>query len=147
MPKEIIEYIASERVGVISVEMLNGSPHAATVHFAHNDEPLRFIFETERTYRKSEPLLKNAKTRAALVIGFEEGPKAKTLQLNGEVQVTKDIKHRDTYLKKFSEKADKAENPDVLFFTFTPTWWRFTDWGRPEGKTIITSDEKLYIRK
>ena len=72
MEQEILEYISSQRVGVIAVEMLDGSPHAATVHFAHTENPLTFIFLTSPTYRKIEPLLKKDSTRASFVLGLEE---------------------------------------------------------------------------
>jgi hypothetical protein len=43
MNKEILDYIKSQRVCVLAVEMMDSSPHAATVHFAHMDNPLMFF--------------------------------------------------------------------------------------------------------
>ena len=85
MPPEILEYIASQRVGVLAVEMLDGAPHGATVHFAHSEKPLTFLFETYREYRKAEPLFGRECTRASLVIGFDER-NMKTLQMDGVVR-------------------------------------------------------------
>src|SRR3989344_5677908 len=136
MNQEILDYIKSQRVGVLSVEMLDGSPHGATVHFANTENPLQFFFETYREYRKAEALFGRDITRASFVIGSDEN-NMKTLQLDGEVRL---IKNEDIYLGKFPEKKEKSKEPKVVFFTFIPKWWRFTDWTKPEGKIILTSD-------
>ena len=84
MNKEALEFLKKERVGVLSVEMMDGSPHGATVHYAHTEDPLIFYFETYREYRKAEPLFGREKTRASFVVGSDES-NMKTLQLDGEV--------------------------------------------------------------
>ncbi len=146
MDQGILDYIKSQRISVFGIEMLDGSPHGATVHFAHQENPLTFIFETSSKYRKSEPLLANDTARATLVIGFVEGPTEKTFQADGiATLLTSDDQLKKVYLSKFPEKEAKAGDPDNIFFSFTPTWWRFTDWGRPEGKTVITSDGKVVV--
>ena len=144
MPVEILEYLKTQRVAVLAVEMMDGSPHAATVHFAHNDDPLFFVFETEKGYRKTEPLFGREVSRASLVVGFDES-NLQTLQLDGTVQLLKDDSQRGPYLAKFPSKQGKLDDPDVVMFAFTPTWWRFTDWTRPEGKTIINSDGTVTV--
>ena len=141
MAPEILEYIASQRVGVLAVEMMDGSPHGATVHFAHTEEPLMFLFETNRDYRKAEPLFGREVSRASLVIGADDNLK-KTLQMDGNVRLIapgeKELFEK-VYLGKFPEKKEKFSGPKVVPFVFIPNWWRFTDWTKPEGKVIITS--------
>ncbi|MES2930679.1 MAG: hypothetical protein V4665_02765 [Patescibacteria group bacterium] len=39
MNKEIIDFINRERIGVLAIEMPDGSPHAATLHFAVHENP------------------------------------------------------------------------------------------------------------
>ena len=144
MEKEILNYIATQRVGVLAVEMLDGSPHAATVHFAHTENPLVFYFETSNEYRKAEPLLGREKTRTSFVIGTDE-VEMKTLQFDGVAELIKPEEQETlekTYLGKFPEKKAGSKDSDVLFFKFTPTWWRFTDWKAPQGKMILTSNDK-----
>ncbi len=141
MNQEILDYLKTQRVGVLAVEMPDGSPHAATVHFAYTENPLIFYFETYREYRKAEPILKNEMTRASFVIGATEQD-MKTLQLDGEVRLVTDKKIiEDIYLVKFpNKKAKLAADPEkIIFFSFTPTWWRFTDWTSKTGKKILTS--------
>jgi len=144
MNQEILDFIKSQRVGVLAVEMLDGSPHGATVHFAHTENPVQFLFETSSDYRKSEALLGRDITRASFVVGTDEG-NMKTLQLDGEIHVIKPEEKRlidDVYLNKFSEKKEKSKGPKVVFFIFVPKWWRFTDWTKPQGKLILTSEDK-----
>ncbi|MDD5068857.1 MAG: pyridoxamine 5'-phosphate oxidase family protein [Candidatus Pacebacteria bacterium] len=141
MPPEILNYIKTERVGVLAVEMLDGSPHAATVHFAHTENPLVFYFETYREYRKAEPLFSREVTRASFVIGTDERI-MKTLQFDGIVQLLKKDEMEifdSVYLGKFPEKKEKSKDPKFVFFKFIPNRWRFTDWKTPNGKAILTS--------
>ena len=122
--------------------MFDGSPHGATVHFAHTEEPLIFYFETYPEYRKAEPLLKNASTRTSFVIGSDES-NMKTFQLDGTARLIKDDekqKFENVYLTKFPEKRGKYEQGKFVTFLFEPTWWRFTDWTAPGGKLILKSN-------
>ncbi len=57
MRQEILDYLKTQRVGVLAVEMLDGAPHGATVHFAYSEEPFVLYFETSRDYRKAQPIL------------------------------------------------------------------------------------------
>lgn len=143
MNQKVLDYLQTQRVCVLAVEMLDGSPHGATVHFAHTDDPFVFYFETNKDYRKCEPLIKREKTRATLVIGSTEAD-MRTLQLDGTVQLLKNTEldiYNEVYLGKFPEKKEKSKNPNFVRFTFTPIWWRFTDFTGPNGKEIITSED------
>ena len=142
MNQAILDYIKTQRAGVLAVEMLDGSPHAATVHFAHTENPLVLYFETDRDYRKSEPLFGREVTRASFVIGSNETD-MKTFQLDGEARLAKGTEKEvfdQVYFGKFPEKLKKSQNPKCVFFLFIPKWWRFTDWTTPNGKVILTSE-------
>ena len=141
--QEILDFITSQRVGVLAIEMPDGSPHAATVHFAHTADPLIFYFETNRDYKKSEALFGKDLSRASFVIGTDEGT-MKTFQTDGTAQLVKsdDMEQfKLIYLGKFDEKKDKSMNPKFVAFTFTPTWWRYTNFSGTNGKVILTSEE------
>ncbi len=143
MRSEISDYLKTQRIAVLGVEMPDGSPHMATVHFAHSEDPLMFYFETHSGSRKAEALRNGAKVRASLVVGFDES-KPKTLQLDGEARLITEVEKKmfnDVYLGKFPEKTEKSSGSDIVFFIFKPTWWRFTDWHTPQGKLIITSTD------
>ncbi len=140
MHPEALEFLGKNRVCVIAIEMPDGAPHAATVHYANTPEPI-LLFETDKKYRKAEALMARPVSRASISVGFEEGPNSKTLQMDGEASLVAntDSLIQNAYLVKFPEKVKKIDGPDVIFFKFKPTWWRFTDWSKPRGKTILTS--------
>ncbi len=144
MQTEIIDFIKSKRICVLAVEMLDGSPHASTLHFVLDDKSLTFFFETYNTYRKAKVLLDKKIIRASVVVGFDES-EMKTLQLDGEARIIKDTETElfdIIYFEKFSEKKEKSLDPKFVKFLFIPKWWRYTDWTGKEGKVIITSEDK-----
>ena len=140
----MVDFIQSNRVGVLAVQLVDGSPHAATVHFAHQEDPLSLIILTERSYKKCEALLKGDKVKSSFVIGTDE-EKMKTLQLDGEIKIIEDDQVAKKYFDKFNSKGDNFEPPEDVFLLFTPTWWRFTDWTKPEGKTSLDSEGRIVV--
>lgn len=143
MKPKILEYIQSQQVCVLALEQQDGSPHAATVHFAHIENPLQFYFETDTASRKGQAIVSRPSTRASLVLGTIETTK-QTLQLDGEIrQITEEETdlYMKTYLGKFPKKAEKVEGAKFLRLVFIPSWWRFTDWAGATGKEITTSTD------
>ena len=126
---------------MLAVEMPDGSPHGATVHFAYAPDSSVFYFLTTPTYRKAEALYTRKISRASVVVGVDEGD-LRTMQLDGEVailQLDERPKFDEVYFGKFPDKVGKFY--DDLAFKFTPTWWRFTDWTGVDGKRIISSED------
>ncbi|MEK6881142.1 MAG: pyridoxamine 5'-phosphate oxidase family protein [Nanoarchaeota archaeon] len=142
MQKEILDFINTQKTCVLSVEMMDGSPHAATVHFALDENTSTFYFETYREYRKCEALFGREVSRASVVIGCDENT-MKTFQMDGEVSLLKSEQEKETfekvYLDKFPSKREKYKDPKFVPFSFTPKWWRFTDWTALGGKLILSS--------
>jgi uncharacterized protein YhbP (UPF0306 family) len=148
MIKEVEDYIVTQRVCVLAIEMPDGSPHAATVHFAHTKDPFSIVIQTSPESRKGMVFAGKDIVRASVVVGLIEiaGGKEKTLQLDGvATHLNSDNAAVKMYLEKFPEKAGKWASD--IFLVFTPTWWRFTDWSRPEGKTIYTPDGEVIVKK
>jgi general stress protein 26 len=136
MNKEALEFLKTQRTGVLAVAMLDGVPHGATLHFAHMDEPLTFIFKTTQTYKKVEAL-QDGEAKASFVVGTTEDV-MKTLQMDGVARLADTAELREAYFEKFPEK--KFKDTEDIFFIFIPTWWRFTDWTTPQGKMIWSSE-------
>lgn len=136
MHPDAIKFASAQRAGVLALLMPDGQPHGATLHFANTHEPFECIFLTTPTYKKCEAL-RTGETRATFVVGTSEDV-TKTLQMDGSAKFADTPEIRAAYFTKFPEKVGK--HPEDLFFTFTPTWWRFTDWKTPEGKKIYTSN-------
>jgi uncharacterized protein YhbP (UPF0306 family) len=142
MNPEITTYLKSQRVGVISVLMPDGKPHGATVHFAYSEEPFTFYFQTFNASRKAQSFINGQKSGASFVIGVDEST-MQTMQLDGDVELISPEEKEACeaiYLGKFPEKSERAKDPKAVYFKFTPTWWRFSDLKRPEGKLILTSN-------
>lgn len=136
MPKEALEFLNTQRIRVISVTMPDGSPHVATMHFAYTEEPFTFIFITSPESKKGEAL-KQEEFRESFVVGNDESA-MKTFQLDGLVKSVDTEELRKIYFGRFPEKEAKFKND--MIFTFTPTWWRFTDYKAPGGKLILSSE-------
>jgi uncharacterized protein YhbP (UPF0306 family) len=144
MKPQVLDYLKTQRVGVIAMEMPDGAPHAATVHFFHTEVPLVFYYETLSDTFKAKALNNKSKVRSSFVVGTVEG-EMKTLQLDGEAELlsgTGLANFKKLYFAKFPEKADKADDHKVIYFKFTPSWWRFTDWTTANGKVILLSDQE-----
>jgi len=50
---EVRDFIHEKRVCVFAAEMPDGSPHAAVVNFACQEDPLQFVIQTDPTSRKA----------------------------------------------------------------------------------------------
>ena len=138
MPQEIIDYINTEKVGVLAVQMLDKAPHAAAIHFAHSTDPFVFYFETGKGTMKAQSVLKNGSTKASFVLSNVEV--MKTLQLDGDVALTNDQLIKDIFFAKFPNKKTSYDPDKHILLIFKPTWWRFTDFKAEGGKRIISSE-------
>ncbi len=124
MDSTVLEYLQTQRVCVLAVEMPDGSPHAATVNFTHTEDPLTLIIMTGPTSRKHGALVM-ATVRSSIVIGVDERD-MRTLQVNGHASFSTNQTLQRLYFDRFP-KALYMFPKDVLVI-FTPTWCRFTDW-------------------
>lgn len=139
MKSQVLEYILTQRVCVLAVEMPDGSPHAATLHFAAEANGSRFYFLTPTGSRKVESLHIRPSSRATVVIGVDEA-NMKTLQMDGACELIPEqgrAQFDSIYFGKFPEKVGKF--PDAVAVAFSPTWWRFTDWTTPQGRVVLES--------
>lgn len=140
MNAEIIEYLNTQRVCVVSTVLADNTPHAATVHFSHTTEPFSIIIQTNPNSKKATCLTTDNAVKMSVVIGTSEDPDGndQTFQLLGEAAITpNNSAHMENYLEKFPEKQNKW--PDDIFIRIQPVWWRFTDWSVPTGRMIIES--------
>lgn len=143
MNPKISDFLNKEPVGVVSVLLADGSPHAATVHYSHNEQRLKFFIQTTNTTVKAQNLLDGKTTKAAMVIGFSEQDWL-TLQMRGSIRIVFDKNELEEIYKIHYKKhpdAEKYKGPKTVFLEFTPSWWRFTDFNtHPE--TIIENDKQ-----
>lgn len=138
MPQEALAFLSDNRIGVLAVETSDGALHAATIHFAYRSDPLAFVFLTDRSTRKAEPMRAGDTVQAALVIGTDEA-QMKTLQIHGHALITDIGEEKEIYLARFPERRAWSENPAAAFIVLTPSWWRYSDLKAPGGKFVIES--------
>ena len=140
--KQLLDFLKSHRVGVLSVQLKDGSPHGATMHFSHQESPTKLFFLTDRNYRKCEALLEDNPVRGSFVVGFSE-EEMKTLQLDGVVRVVSDANKlallKEVHFKKIPTAKEYENDPDSIFLEFLPTWWQYSDYNT-EPETRISSD-------
>lgn len=144
MDSQVIEFLAKNRVSVLTTLLLDGSPHSATLHYSHIDEPLKFFFSTEKTSRKCKGLLDGKKVKASMVVGFSEEEWI-TLQMDGVVKAIIDLNelrkiHKIHYAKHPNSEKYKDDSA-TIFLKFAPKWWRYTDYNT-NPITIISSETK-----
>lgn len=137
MHPDALDFLEGQKICVLAVKMPDGTPHAATVHFAFVENPSRFVIMTNPLSRKHEAFA-SGPASASMVVGMDE-ESMKTLQMDGTVELSSDSELEEAYCAKFP-KAAHVFKKEALF-TFTPVWWRFTDWTRPEGKLVLSSED------
>lgn len=138
MDPTALKFIEKERVCVISVVLADGSPHSAVVHYSYEPEPLRLFIQTYPTTKVQAVSEQGGSAKAALVIGFDE-KEFVTLQMRGFVRIVSDQKSLDHIYKVHYAKhpdTEKYKGPSTVFFEFTPTWWRYSDFSADPEKTV-----------
>lgn len=143
MDLRIREFIAKNRIAALTIMLPDGTPHAATVHFAHQDNPtFKLFFMTEKTTRKCSSIINGENAKAAVVIGFSEKEWV-TLQMEGNIHIvySKDLIEsvKSMYFLKYPGMQKYEANPQTVFLEFSPTWWRYSDLSGA-NKLIVSSD-------
>lgn len=124
---------------MLCVAMPDGTPHAATVHYSHTDEPLAVYVSTRANSRKCEPLLTGETVKASFVVGFSEEDML-TLQMDGEASRIVDqselTRVQEIHYHKHPHAEKYKDSPDTAFLKFVPTWWRFSDYSQGKPRII-----------
>jgi len=123
---QIVEFINSHNLGVISTVALGGSqPESALVAFC-NDDKLNLVIGTSNQSRKYVNLKSNPKI--AFVIGWDS--KRGSVQYEGIAQEI-DQGEEDRYTQMLIERNEASGKflglEDQRYFLITPTWVRFTN--------------------
>ena len=130
MDKKILDFLAKNRISVLTTLLPDGSPHSASLHFSNNNNPFEFYFSTERSSRKCQSLLNGKPGKSSLVVGFSEEDFI-TLQMEGEVKAIlnkEDLeKIHKVHYAKYPDSEKWKNDPGSVFLVFTPKWWRYTE--------------------
>jgi len=124
---DLLRYMRSTNLGVISTVSPQGTPEAALVGIATADDH-RVIFDTTTTTRKHANLMHSP--AVALVIA---GPGEKTLLYEGkatEVPTSgaKGSDLREQYYLAWPDGRDRLAWPDLTYWCIEPVWARYCDY-------------------
>ena len=129
--KELIyQFIAGQKLGVVSTVNSNRKPESAVVGIAVS-ESLDIIFDTVKASRKYENILDNADI--ALVIGWDNEI---TVQYEGTAEVLGDGDEaqqlREIYYEIYPDGRERAATwPGLVHIKVTPNWIRYSDFNEP----------------
>lgn len=130
MDQKVLDFLAKEKVCVLSVCMPDGSCHSAAMHFSHQNEPLSVFIGTEKTTKKVQGLLNSEPVKASVVVGFDDAAMI-TVQMDGAVKMATSVELENIHKVHYTKHpgAEKyANSPDTCFLIFTPSWWRYSDY-------------------
>lgn len=126
MDRKVVDFLTSERMSVMAVDLPSGAPHASAMHFVFQDGVLYFC-----THSGSRKLagLAPGQTPGSVVVGFSEADWV-TVQLDGQIQKIELPTEREAVKRliviKYPESS-KYMDETAVFLKFTSTWWRYTD--------------------
>ncbi len=132
MEQKILDFLAKERISVLTTLRPDWFPHSATMHFGFDGE--NFVFFTKEKSKKCTNFEYGEKYKASLVVGFDE---KEFIELQAEGMIEKIEKEKSKPEEKvFASKFGGAElDSEHVVLKFKPTWYRYTEF-KPEFLTI-----------
>ncbi len=125
---DLLEFIKSHPLAVVSTTSPQGAPEAALVNIAVSDD-VEIVFDTIDGTRKFANLAKNP--RVALVIGWSD---MRTLQFEGIADQPKGAERerlKEVYFAAQSAGRARSGWPGLTYFRVKPKWVRFSNYYRP----------------
>lgn len=135
---ELLAYIRSHKLAVISTLGANSAPQSAFVGVATTDK-FEIVFDTVSTSRKHGNLLRDPR----IAVTFAREPAEQTLQYEGMAfPVSRDAAHdarfREEYYRAWPDGPDRLAWPDLVYWGIAPRWLRYSDFDR--GPLIVERD-------
>ncbi len=128
MTKEFLyHYINGHKYAVLSTVANNNTPESALIGFVVTKD-LKIFFDTERSSRKYQNLIKNP--AAALVIGWDN---ERTVQYEGKATIPTIHTLEDLfniYVNVFPEGKERRKLKNTVYFCVEPTWIRYSDFNK-----------------
>ncbi|WP_448003416.1 pyridoxamine 5'-phosphate oxidase family protein [Agromyces bauzanensis] len=131
--RQLIEYVRSQRWGVVSTLGTDGRPQAAHLAIAATGRG-ELAFDAKPESRKIANLRRDP--RIAVVVGGADGT---TLQCEGIADFPEGddlLRCVDAYLERFPEFAESIRSGTVVVVRVTPTWARYGDY-RTESPILV----------
>jgi hypothetical protein len=134
--QQLLDFLTSSRLGVLSTIGPKGEPQSALVGIAVTPE-FEIIFDTVSRSRKFANLARDP--RAAFVIGWEGEV---TVQFEGvakQISSTKLGRHHEIYFCAFPDGPARLKWEGITYYVVSPKWIRYSDFNQspPEIKEFL----------
>lgn len=132
----LLEFMRSHRYAIAASVNPAGGPQGAVVGIAVSDT-FEIVFDTLASTRKAQALRREP--RIALVIGSLAGDDERTVQYEGiadEPRGADLVRLTDLYLSAFPDGRERQQWPGLIYVRATPTWLRYSDYGRGPPEVI-----------
>lgn len=129
--KIILDFIKSEKFGVVATVNDKGNPQSATMSISQTDN-LELIFQTPNNSRKYKNLKINP--NVSITFGFSLKDFT-TVQFEGIAKEVKEDKINDCrriHVKKNPYSENYAYLPENKYFLVSPKWIRYWDFNKDE---------------
>ena len=130
MTKQFLyNFIKQQNLAVVSTLSKDQKPEAALVGFAISED-LEIVFDTVKTSRKYQNLLRNP--LVAVVIGWDNET---TVQYEGtatELSGPGADRYKEIYFEVYPDGRERAGTwPHIVHFKITPKWIRYSNFNDP----------------
>lgn len=126
---DMLSYLRTHRLAVVSTVGPNGEPQSALVGIAVS-ALCEVVFDTVTDSRKHANLLRDP--RASIVFS---GPGEQTVQFEGAARQlmlagTQDAELRSIYYEIWPDGRDRLKWPNLTYWCIAPRWARYSDFDR-----------------
>lgn len=123
----LLEFLRSNRLGVLSTVGPKGEPQSALVGFAITPE-FEIVFDTVNRSRKFTNLARDA--RVAFVVGWEGEV---TVQFEGvarQISSTELGRYHEIYFQAFPDGPARLKWAGITYYVVAPKWIRYSDFSQ-----------------
>lgn len=132
-------FLQEQETAVLALPVdADGTIHAATLTYWHEEQPLAFYFVSSSSSEKCRLLITEGAQKAALVVGTTKGT-AFTLQMRGTVEIVAKAEFTEQIIR-YTEKrgnSNDLDRPGSELLRFVPTWARFIEFAKGWDTTIL----------
>ena len=129
---ELLDYIQSQRLGVLGTLAPAGEPQAALVGYAVTPD-LEILFDTLQTTRKYRNMVANS--RVSFTVGNTVGHgDERTVQYEGLAEeLAGELLQclRPVYFAAWPDGVNRVQWPHITWFVIRPRWIRYSDFNLP----------------
>lgn len=123
--EEVFEFMAGEKLGVLTTVSEDGSPEAALMGVV-TTPGLELIFDTVKSSRKYPNLKSNP--RVAWVVGCKTEITVQYEGIAEELEGEALEKYKKIYFGKFADGVEREKWPGITYFVVRPKWVRYCDY-------------------